>query len=67
MKIKTLIIGWLYPELMNIYGDIGNIVALVKRCQWRDVRAEVKMLNPDFDYKQLDDCDLLLMGGAQDR
>lgn len=66
-KPYSLIIGWLYPELMNIYGDRGNITTLVKRCEWRGIKAEVIELNPGFDQKLLTKCDLLLMGGAQDK
>ena len=62
-----LVIGWLYPNLMNTYGDKGNITVLKKRCEWRGIKAEVKLLNPGFDIKELAICDLLLMGGAQDR
>ncbi len=64
---KLLTIGWLYPELMNVYGDRGNIMVLEKRANWRDIKTEVIELNPDFDQKLLAKCDLLLMGGAQDR
>ncbi len=60
-------IGWLYPELMNIYGDRGNIIALTKRCKWRDINTEVLMLDVGFSEKKLLECDILLMGGAQDR
>jgi lipid II isoglutaminyl synthase (glutamine-hydrolysing) len=67
MKNYLLKIGWLYPELMNIYGDIGNITTLVRRCEWRGIKTEVIALNPNFDTKRLDACDLVLMGGAQDR
>lgn len=63
----NLTIGWLYPELMNIYGDMGNIMALVKRCEWRKIKTEVKMLNPGFAVNTLNECNLLIMGGAQDR
>ncbi len=66
MKQK-LTIGWLYPELMNIYGDRGNITTLIKRCEWRGIKAEVVELNPGFDHKQLAMCHLLVMGGAQDK
>lgn len=66
-KPYSLTIGWLYPELMNIYGDRGNIICLTKRAEWRGIKVEVKELNAGFDYKQLAVCDLLVMGGAQDR
>ena len=66
-KRYSLTIGWLYPELMNIYGDRGNIITLVKRCEWRGIKAEVRHLNPGFSHEQLATCDLLVMGGAQDR
>ena len=64
---RSLTMGWLYPELMNIYGDRGNIICLTKRCEWREIKTEVKHLNPGFSESELKKCDLLLMGGAQDR
>jgi len=63
----ALTIGWLYPELMNIYGDRGNIITLQKRCEWRNIKTDVLMLNVGFEKNQLSKCDLLLMGGAQDK
>lgn len=63
----TLTIGWLYPELMNIYGDRGNITSLVKRCEWRGIKTQVLELNPDFNVSKLNECDILLIGGAQDQ
>jgi len=66
MKQK-LIIGWLYPTLMNIYGDRGNIIAIQKRSSLRDIETEVNMLDLGFDKKDLGQCDILLMGGAQDK
>jgi len=62
-----LVIGWLYPELMSTYGDRGNIICLQKRCQWRDIRVDIKLLDLGFDNKQLAKCDMLFMGGAQDQ
>jgi CobQ-like glutamine amidotransferase family enzyme len=66
MKQK-LIIGWLYPTLMNIYGDRGNIIALEKRCEWRNIETQVLRLDLGFNEATLKQCDLLLMGGAQDK
>ncbi len=62
-----LTIGWLYPELMSIYGDRGNIITLTRRCEWRGIVVEVKRLgleNSSEDFKQVD---MIFMGGAQDR
>ncbi len=64
---KVLTIGWLYPDLMNVYGDRGNIIVLEKRANWRGIKTEVKHLDPGFSEKDLETCDLLMMGGAQDR
>lgn len=64
---QTLIIGWLYPELMSTYGDRGNIIVLQKRCEWRGIKTEIARLDLHFNPNQLAQCDLLFMGGAQDR
>ncbi len=62
-----LTIGWLYPDLMSIYGDRGNIIALTKRCEWRGIHVEVKPITVDTTLSELRNADLLFMGGAQDR
>ncbi len=66
-KPYTLTIGWLYPELMSTYGDRGNIIALTKRCEWRGIKVDIKRLDIGYSVKELRSCDLLFMGGAQDR
>ena len=38
MKIK---IAHIYPELLNLYGDMGNIASLKKRAEWRNIQVEV--------------------------
>ncbi len=56
----------LYPELMNIYADRGNIAVLRARCVWRDIGFEVasatlgEPVDPDAH-------DLFYLGGGQDR
>ena len=64
---QSLTVGWLYPTLMNIYGDRGNAIALAKRCEWRGIKTETIMLDLGFLEKDLKKCDILLMGGAQDK
>ena len=36
-----LTIGHLYPDLLNLYGDRGNIQCFRKRLNWRGIEAEV--------------------------
>lgn len=63
----SLTIGWLYPDLMSIYGDRGNVIALKERCIWRGIEVEVKKVFVGSSEKEVGSCDLLFMGGAQDR
>src|SRR5215212_11930150 len=56
----------LYPELMNIYADRGNIAVLRARCEWRGLGFELaaSSLGEGFDP---DAHDLFYIGGGQDR
>ena len=51
-----LTIGHLYPDLLNLYGDRGNIQCLMKRCQWRGIEAETIPFELDdkIDFSKLD-------------
>lgn len=40
----SLTVYHLYPDLLNLYGDKGNIAVLEKRCLWRGVKTRVKTL-----------------------
>jgi len=62
-----LTIGWLYPDLMNTYGDRGNIIALTYRARKRNINVMIKRISLNNSPKEIDDCDLLFMGGAQDK
>ena len=59
-------VGWLYPDLMNIYGDRGNILTLVKRAEWRGLEATVLELGRGAT-DQMDHVDVFFFGGGQDR
>jgi CobQ-like glutamine amidotransferase family enzyme len=59
-------VGWLYPDLMNIYGDRGNILTLLKRAAWRDYDARVLELGRG-KTKRMDEVDVFFFGGGQDR
>jgi lipid II isoglutaminyl synthase (glutamine-hydrolysing) len=62
----ALRVGALYPELMNIYADRGNLAVLRARCEWRGLGFELASatigdpLDPGAH-------DLLYVGGGQDR
>lgn len=61
-----LTIGHLYPDLLNLYGDRGNIQCFRKRLEWRGIEAEViPFLSGDkIDFSCLD---IVLLGGGSDR
>jgi CobQ-like glutamine amidotransferase family enzyme len=65
VKLK-LRLAHLYPKLMNIYGDRGNILCLERRCRERDIAFEVKELGLGDKLKPKDH-DMIFVGGAQDR
>lgn len=56
----------LYPELMNLYGDRGNVIALAQRCRWHGLEVEVVPVGLD-EKPVLADFDIIFMGGGQDR
>ena len=61
-----LTIGHLYPDLLNLYGDRGNIQCMMKRCEWRGIEAETISFESDdeIDFSKLD---IVLLGGGSDR
>jgi CobQ-like glutamine amidotransferase family enzyme len=62
----TLRVGALYPDLMNIYADRGNLLLLERRCAWRGIGFELTAIGLD-DRLDPDAHDLLYLGGGQDR
>ncbi len=63
---RSLRVCALYPDLMNIYADRGNLIVLERRCEWRGIGFELtasglgQPLDPDRH-------DLYYIGGGQDR
>lgn len=55
----------LYPDLLNLYGDRGNVMAIKKRCEWRNIEVNISnvSLNDKFDASQYD---IVFLGGGQD-
>ncbi|OGE14277.1 glutamine amidotransferase [Candidatus Daviesbacteria bacterium RIFCSPLOWO2_01_FULL_37_10] len=62
----NLTIGYLYGDLMNIYGDTGNIIALQKRAEWRGIEVKLKIKSLKSKIKK-GEIDLFFFGGGQDQ
>ena len=56
----------LYPDLLNLYGDRGNIKALTQRLKWRGIDVNVTKIEGD-DILDLKNTDILFLGGGSDR
>ena len=61
----TLRLAHLYPSLLNVAGDGGNVMAVVQRCAWRGIPTEVVAVEvgdtPDFST-----FDIVFIQGGQD-
>jgi hypothetical protein len=66
VSTPTLRVGALYPDLMNIYADRGNLAVLEARCRWRGLgfTSSGLGLGEGLDPAAFD---LLYIGGGQDR
>lgn len=56
----------LYPDLMSIYGDRGNVIALTQRARWRGIEVEVRTHTAGGRLDQ-GWADLWFFGGGQDQ
>ncbi len=65
MATDKFVIGHLYPGLMNLYGDRGNIMALRKRALLRGIDVVVVAINPGSPLTP-GDVDMYFFGGGQD-
>lgn len=64
--MAEFIIAHMYPDLMNLYGDRGNLLCLKKRLQWYGHQCAISdiSLNSELDYQNID---MFFMGGGSDR
>src|SRR3990167_11087479 len=65
-KTMTLNICHLYPNLMDTYGDKGNIVTLQKRCEWRGIDVNLANITVGQSLATYD-FDFYFFGGGQDK
>jgi CobQ-like glutamine amidotransferase family enzyme len=66
MAFPRLRLAYLYPRLMNLYSDAGNVTCIARRCAWRGIPLDVEEIEiketPDFSR-----FDLAFIGGGEDR
>ncbi len=57
----------LYPDLLNLYGDKGNLAALTKRAQWRGISVNLTTCTKEDIVPELKTADILFLGGGPDK
>ncbi len=61
----NLKIAHLYPDLLNLYGDSGNVLCLEKRLQWRNIEYDTDLIFAGSKCRLID-YDIIFIGGGQD-
>ena len=61
-----VVIAHLFPDLLNLYGDGGNVRILEQRLAWRGIPVEVRRVHYG-DVADLTGVDLVFLGGGPDR
>ncbi len=57
----------LYPDLLNLYGDKGNISSLRQRLIWRGIGANISLCTASDDALDFENTDIIFLGGGSDR
>lgn len=55
----------LYPDLLNLYGDRGNIISLKQRLSWRNIKVNIHEVSLNTAFNS-EDYDIIFLGGGQD-
>lgn len=63
--MTSLRICHVYPDVLNLYGDRGNVLCMKRRLGWRNIGCEITPLRLG-EHMSLADFDLLFIGGGQD-
>lgn len=56
----------LYPDLLNLYGDRGNVLIISRRAAWRGIAVEIDKVSID-DRVRFTDYDIIFLGGGADQ
>ncbi|MEA1959950.1 MAG: glutamine amidotransferase [Bacillota bacterium] len=63
---EHFVIAHMYPDLMNLYGDWGNLICIKRRMEWRGLTCEIRSIGLEQSF-QMKDVDMIFMGGGSDR
>lgn len=63
-KPKLIRVLHLYPREMNIYGDWGNVLTILRRAEWHGYKTELVQHHPGKPFPK--DIDIIIGGGGQD-
>ena len=55
----------MYPDLLNLYGDRGNVLSLIRRAELRGIKVRLVPVSIGDEFDQ-DDFDIVFLGGGQD-
>ena len=65
-RTTPIVIAHMFPDLLNLYGDGGNVRILSERLVWRGIPVQVKRVEYG-ESVDLGDVDLVFLGGGPDR
>ena len=65
-RTTPIVIAHMFPDLLNLYGDGGNVRILSERLAWRGIPVQVKRVEHG-ESVDLGDVDLVFLGGGPDR
>ena len=57
----------MYPDILNLYGDIGNVICLKRRCEWRGITPNIINFSLNDGKHDLSEGDIFFIGGGSDR
>ena len=63
---EKLVIVHMYPELLNLYGDGGNVAVLAQRIRQRGINVEIARVSHGNEAN-LETADIVFIGGGPDR
>ena len=63
--MKTFKIAYLYYDLMNLYGEIGNVLALKSHLEQQNIQVNIDHISLN-DEINIDDYDLFYIGSGND-